>query len=481
MGYAAGFTYASAAEVFDELRGAWNPKTGYDIRGVSHDRLRAQPMQWPCAPDGPDRNPQRYLNSGASQQPFVATDGTVPRLAFATESGRAAFLPRPHLDPAELPDGDFPFVLNTGRLQHQWHTMTKTGKIPTLNKLNPGPFVEIHPTDASRLGIANDDGVKIASRRGAAILPAVVTDRVRPGTCFAPFHWNDLFGSNLAINAVTNDAVDPVSLQPELKICAVALVRVGSVKPTEMARPGAQTVLAPQRLSPYPAPDWAHVDSFAAVLGLEPPAYTLSQPEMLYLQGYLAGLRSDDTRALGGVPVLPATAPFTPDTRLVVEGLLAGLFARAWLPEPARVPPTGSDQNHGPILVLWASQTGTAEAVAETLAARLKAAGHPVVIQSMNKAAPRDLIGATVLLLASTFGDGDPPTMRPHSGPISAPIRPTGCRKPVLPFWRSAIPTIPSFAGLAAVWMPGCRPWARRLWLGWWRVNPIMTTPRLAG
>ncbi len=125
-----------------------------------------------------------------------------------------------------MPDEAFPFVLNTGRLQHQWHTLTKTGKVATLNKLNPGPFVEIHPDDAASLGIKHKDPVEVRSRRGRAVLPAVISDRVRAGNCFAPFHWNDVFGDNLAINAVTHDAVDPISLQPEFKFCAVALQRV---------------------------------------------------------------------------------------------------------------------------------------------------------------------------------------------------------------------------------------------------------------
>ncbi|MDT5148647.1 MAG: sulfite reductase flavoprotein alpha-component [Mycobacterium sp.] len=69
--------------------------------------------------------------------------GTGPRLAFPTPSRRAIFHPRSHKDARELPDDDYPVVLNTGRLQHQWHTMTKTGRVA---KLNSGPFVEIHPT-----------------------------------------------------------------------------------------------------------------------------------------------------------------------------------------------------------------------------------------------------------------------------------------------------------------------------------------------
>ena len=133
------------------------------------------------------------------------------------------------MDPRELPDDDFPLVLNTGRLQHQWHTMTKTGRVARLNKLDRGPFVEIHPADAAAMGIADGQPVELASRRGRAVLPAVLTDRVRRGNCFAPFHWNDEHGEWLTINAVTNDAVDADSLQPEFKVCAVSARPVGPV------------------------------------------------------------------------------------------------------------------------------------------------------------------------------------------------------------------------------------------------------------
>ena len=99
--------------------------------------------------DAPDRNPIRYLNDGVSQDVYVDDSGRTPRLAFPTPSRRAVFHPRPHMDAHELPDDDFPVVLNTGRLQHQWHTMTKTGRVDKLNKLDRGPFVEIHPDDAT--------------------------------------------------------------------------------------------------------------------------------------------------------------------------------------------------------------------------------------------------------------------------------------------------------------------------------------------
>lgn len=143
LGFGEYFAYESSEQIFDEIRRFHNPKTGYDLRGVSYARLRETSLQWPCPPgDDNDRHPIRYLNDGISQDHFVDENGHAPRLAFATPSRRAVFHARPHMNARELPDDAFPMVLNTGRLQHQWHTMTKTGRVDALNKLNSGPFVE---------------------------------------------------------------------------------------------------------------------------------------------------------------------------------------------------------------------------------------------------------------------------------------------------------------------------------------------------
>ncbi|WP_030044890.1 bifunctional nitrate reductase/sulfite reductase flavoprotein subunit alpha [Streptomyces resistomycificus] len=356
MGYEKGFAYDSAEQVFEEIRRFWNPLTGWDLRGVTYERLRSTPVQWP--------SPIRY----------VGEDG--PR--FPTASGRAVFHARPHLPAAEMPDDDYPFVLNTGRVQHQWHTLTKTGKVAKLNKLNSGPFVELHPEDARELGIAEGDRVEVASRRGRAVLPAVVTDRVRPGGCFAPFHWNDLFGEYLSVNAVTSDAVDPVSFQPEFKVCAVSLTRIASpaaeeaAPATGLAAAGARPeVVVPTSVTPGADP-----------FGLAPaPPPVLTAQERLYLTGFLAGLES----GAPGVPVLPPDAPFSPEHALWVNGVLAGMYSRT-AAEPRRRP-------EREVVVLWASQTGTAECI------RDRDDTDPGTLPS----------GADLLLITSTFGDGDAP------------------------------------------------------------------------
>ena len=168
-----------------------------------------------------------------------------------------------------------------------------------------------------------------APARGRAVLPAVVTDRVRPGNCFVPFHWNDEHGEYLTINALTNDAVDPESLQPEFKVCAVSLRPV-------------KVVSAPSAS-----------DLIAAELGLGNTRPTLIEDEKLYLAGFLTGI--GDTPA--GVPVLPAGAPVRNEVRLWIDGLLAGRYIRS---ADGAAKPAAAVAADGP-LVLWASQTGNAE------------------------------------------------------------------------------------------------------------------------
>ncbi|WP_118082414.1 molybdopterin-dependent oxidoreductase [Streptomyces sp. CC0208] len=388
MGYGKGFSYDSAEDVFEEIKRAWNPKTGWDLRGVTYERLRRTPVQWPAASeDGPDRNPIRY----------VGEDGT---LRFPTASGRAVFHARPHIPPAEMPDDDYPFVLNTGRLQHQWHTLTKTAKVAKLNKLNPGPFVELHPRDASALGVADGDSVEVASRRGRAVLPAVVTDRVRPGCCFAPFHWNDLFGEYLSVNAVTSDAVDPLSFQPEFKVCAVSLTKVPT--PVTVRTPVAAVAPAPFPAVALEAAEAAPSAATAAsVFGLDPaPPPVLTAQERQYLVGFLAGVPA----GAPGVPVLPPDAPFSPEHALWVNGTLAGMYSRAAATQPS------ATLSRREVVILWASQTGNAEEFAAATAERLKTVGHPASLLGMDEADLGTLPAeADLLLITSTFGDGDAP------------------------------------------------------------------------
>lgn len=312
--------------------------------------------------------------------------------------------------------------------------MTKTGKIPKLNKLNPGPFIEIHPKDAQVMGIADQDQIEIRSRRGLAILPAVVTDRVRPGNCFAPFHWNDVFGKNLAINAVTNDAIDPLSFQPEFKYCAVSLVRAAETSNAETSAPQGEGIqsashtnetFAHQKEEVY----MAQIDTLANMLGIQPSsAMTLETHEKIYLAGFITSLRTEESRTTPGIPVLPPTAPLEPVKRFWLDGVLAGLFSRTYLPDagfrPAQALPAATaepevsvatsaepeKEKKQAVTIIWASQTGNAEGAAGDCMKKLQDSGYDVRLASMNEYSAADLSADRfVLVVASTFGAGDPP------------------------------------------------------------------------
>lgn len=414
MGYTEAFSYTDAEQIFDEIRRFANPRTGYDLRGMTYEGLRRTPMQWPSppadagvTPNGQGRNPIRYLNDGVSQTLHTAEDGTVPALAFATPNRRAQFFARPHVDPAEMPDDAYPILLNTGRLPHQWHTMTKTGRVTKLNKLNPGPFVEIHPEDAQRFGIGPGDRVEVASRRGRAVLPATVSDRVRPGNCFVPFHWNDVFGEHLTINAVTSDAVDPMSQQPEFKVCAVTLTKVAGAPSAQHSSTEGSDNLTTEAHHGLSGP----VDALASALGVADVDIRPSEAERTYLAGMIAGLRTHPP--VDDRPVLPPGAPLRSDVHAWASGVLDGIFARAPLSGVGTAgAPGGADDAvqavRESITVLWASQMGNAEEFATETADHIRAKGYDVTVTEMDAADVGSLSGTT-LFVSSTTGDGEPP------------------------------------------------------------------------
>jgi len=204
-----GFEYSSQAEVWDEFI-ALTAGQPCDMAGATSARLRTvSSLQWPCPTLDHPGSKRRYL------------DGR-----FATPSGRATFLPRDHREPRELPDHEFPFVLTTGRLYAHWHTLTRTAKAEKLVRREPGPFVEVNPSDAERLQLREGELVQISSRRGTVQLPARLRSGVAPGMVFVPFHWGDLYNEGNAANYLTISAIGRVAKQPELKFCAVNLEKV---------------------------------------------------------------------------------------------------------------------------------------------------------------------------------------------------------------------------------------------------------------
>ncbi|NJS16618.1 MAG: nitrate reductase catalytic subunit, partial [Nostocaceae cyanobacterium CSU_2_110] len=156
------------------------------------------------------------------------------RFSFHTPDGRAKFAADHSRGLAEPPCEDYPFVLTVGRLYGHWHTQTRTGRIEKIVKMHPHPFIEIHPRDAAKLEIVDGDWIELRSRRGKARFPAKVTKAIAPKTVFVPMHWGSLWASDAEANVLTHPEACPISLEPELKACAVQLVPVTSLpKPSQ--------------------------------------------------------------------------------------------------------------------------------------------------------------------------------------------------------------------------------------------------------
>jgi assimilatory nitrate reductase catalytic subunit len=216
MGFGPAFAYDEPAAIFREhaaLSGEQNGGTrDFDISafaGISDTGYDAlAPFQWP-----------RPAGSQASEEPHrFFGDGQ-----FFTATGRAHFVPTPFRGLAAPVDAVHPFVLNTGRIRDQWHTMTRTGRAQNLSQHIAEPFAELNPLDAARLGVEAAGLVRVSNTRGSVLLRAQITERQRRGSVFAPIHWTDEFASAARVNALVAPIVDPVSGQPESKATPVAV------------------------------------------------------------------------------------------------------------------------------------------------------------------------------------------------------------------------------------------------------------------
>jgi len=203
-----GFDYKTPADIYAE-HVRLTAKTNIDIGGLSHEVIKEQrSVQWPY---------KKKTKLGGTPRLFADKD-------FYTPSRKAIIHPVPDALNSEMPDQDYPFVLTTGRIRDQWHTMSKTGKVNKLNQHLSESFIEIHPEDAEALGLNEGDVTIITSRRGEVRVKAKITTTIKKGVVFIPMHWGKILGSDLnRANNVTNDALDPISKEPDFKFCAVNL------------------------------------------------------------------------------------------------------------------------------------------------------------------------------------------------------------------------------------------------------------------
>ncbi len=258
LGFPEAFDYPSPAAVFREhaaLSGLGNEGArAFDISAlaglsdVEYERL--EPVQWPVTADHP-RGRERLFGD----RRFLFPDGRA-RLVPVTGS-----VPPGVDDPAEL-------ILNTGRVRDQWHTMTRTGKVPRLAEHSPEPYAAFHPEDAARLALAEGGLVRLGNERGRVLVRVRMDPGLRPGTVFAPFHWSGPTAAAARVNALVAAVTDPVSGQPASKHARV------DAEPVTPAWAG--FLLRRNPLAPTGADYWAAVPRPACreypLAGLEPVA-----------------------------------------------------------------------------------------------------------------------------------------------------------------------------------------------------------------
>ncbi|HDH96279.1 MAG TPA: formate dehydrogenase subunit alpha, partial [Proteobacteria bacterium] len=187
---------SSPKEIFEELR-----KLTPQYAGMTYERIDEFGLQWPCPTEDHPGTP--YLHKDK----------------FAR--GKGQFFAIHHREPVEVPDEEYPFWLTTGRTYFHFHTTSMTRRSKLLEWEAPDAYVEVSREDAERLGIGDGDAIRLSTRRGSVEARAVISDRVKAGLVFIPFHF-----AEAAANRLTIDAVDPVANIPEFKVCAVRLEKV---------------------------------------------------------------------------------------------------------------------------------------------------------------------------------------------------------------------------------------------------------------
>jgi formate dehydrogenase major subunit len=183
--------YDSPEDIFEEIR-----TVVPQYAGMTYDRLGTTGLQWPCPTEDHPGSP--YLHKGQ----FTRGRGLLQGIPFQA--------------PAELTDEEYPMLLTTGRMLYHYNISTRISQ--NLEWLRPHELAELNPEDATRMGVADDDVVRVTSRRGSITTRVTVTDKVPPGTVFMTFHY-----AESPVNELTNAEGDPVTMTAEFKVCAVRM------------------------------------------------------------------------------------------------------------------------------------------------------------------------------------------------------------------------------------------------------------------
>ncbi len=192
MGYK--MEYRTPSEIFDEMA-ALTPS----YAGMNYERIDQKGLQWPVPTKDHPGTP--YLHKDQFTK------------------GKGYFKGVDHIPPAEMPDKDYPYFLSTGRRLNHYNVTSQYSK--SLKEYHPEELAMIHPRDAKKIGVGENDFIKVISRRGEVITAIEITERVAEGTIWMSFHHREV-----PTNELTNGVFDPVSHTGEYKVAAVRLERV---------------------------------------------------------------------------------------------------------------------------------------------------------------------------------------------------------------------------------------------------------------
>ncbi|HKJ41930.1 MAG TPA: molybdopterin-dependent oxidoreductase, partial [Sunxiuqinia sp.] len=206
MGYK-GFNFKSPQELFDEYK-QLTRGTNIDISDLDYEVLKQDgSIQWPYS----------AKNKSGTKRLFED-------FQFYTPNRKAVIFGVDPKNQSEKTSDDYPFILTTGRIRDQWHTMTRTGKVNKLKRHIPDSFIQMHPIDARIIKLKDGDLVDVSSARGSVRVNLQLSDDIKPGVVFIPMHWGKILTRNdMRTNNVTHDLVDPVSKEPDFKFAAVSV------------------------------------------------------------------------------------------------------------------------------------------------------------------------------------------------------------------------------------------------------------------
>jgi formate dehydrogenase major subunit len=200
MGKAEHFAYRSAEDIWNEVRALWP-----EAAGISYARMdQLGGLQWPC---------------------FTEDDrGTAVLHVDHFTHGKTTALRRiEYVAPPKLTTKEFPFLLTTGRNLYQYNAATQTARTPN-DALHATDYLQLSPADATKLGLADGQTVRLSSEQGSAELPVRISGQVKPGEVYTTFHSTRVF-----LNQITTSHRDRYTKTPEYKVTAVRIEKLESV------------------------------------------------------------------------------------------------------------------------------------------------------------------------------------------------------------------------------------------------------------